>query len=105
MRGGRATSVPVRASGLLVVSLACCLAPSSLVQANCALPEPALLWSSPAQGAEDVPLDADLLLVMEGASRQMEVRLGDQLLEAGEIPGVYDLGALEPSTEHVVTIR
>lgn len=98
-------SVPRRVWLLRAASLLACWTWGRVpAQANCIQPDPAILWSSPAQGAVDVPLDADLLLVMDGYRPNLEVRLDDRILAPSSIPGIYDLGQLEPSTEYAVTI-
>jgi hypothetical protein len=50
-----------------------------------------------------VALDADLLLITEGYPVE-EVRANDRLLPPGELPGVYDLGPLEPMTRYTITV-
>jgi hypothetical protein len=95
--------VPVRLT-CLFAALVCSAAETSTVRAICDPSPLTMLWSSPAQGDTGVPLDADLLLIMDGLGPQMRVQLGDEILDEGEIPGTYDLGQLEPSTDYRVTI-
>jgi len=74
------------------------LAAASSARASCDGPQFGLLWSYPANGAVDVPIDADLFVTGQ---------LGGPLTLDGEplpiiAPGVYDLGRLEPLTRYEV---
>lgn len=70
------------------------------VLASCPAPKPGLLWSFPADGATDVPTDADLWVTGHG--------LVSASLDGVTLPhngfGGYDLGMLSPSQEHTVSI-
>lgn len=75
----------------------------SLAHADCASPPTRVLWASPADGESGVALDADLLLITEGWPVE-EVRADDRLLSPGALPGLYDLGPLEPMTRYTITV-
>lgn len=80
-------------------------------QADCIAPTPNVVWSSPAAGAFDVPVDADLLLVTEAFDLESaELSLFDGVselpLERGSaLPGHYDLPELEPNRAHTITLH
>ena len=84
---------------------------SSEARADCSLPPPSIVWSSPADGARDVALDADLLLVTEGIDlARAELTLVDEATErvvstGSEFPGHFDLGELEPERRYTVRIE
>ena len=74
-------------------------------QASCVAPKPSVIWSFPAQGATDVPIDADLIMVTQGILEGVRVRLdGEQVAAASMVPGHYDLGELEASSKHEIVI-
>jgi hypothetical protein len=83
------------AAGLLAVAVLASARPAS---ANCVEPEQGLLWSYPANGAVDVPLDADLLVT--GQADGLPMLDGTPLTRI--TPGVYDLGELAPDTAYEV---
>jgi hypothetical protein len=66
--------------------------------ASCAGPEPGLLWSHPANGASDVPVDADLFV--NGWLSGLPTLAGEHLPRIAN--GVYDLGRLVPQTRYEV---
>jgi hypothetical protein len=81
-------------------------------RADCAVPAPSVVWSSPAAGAVDVPVDADLLLLTERidlASAEPTLFVGGLLelpLEAGStLPGHFDLPELEPNQAHTIVLH
>jgi hypothetical protein len=80
-----------------------CLAATLLAvrgaSASCLPPEGRVLWTYPANGAVDVPTNAQLL-VSDEAGRTPSLD-GKVLPASGE--GVFDLGALEPNTTYQVT--
>jgi hypothetical protein len=69
-----------------------------LAWASCAPVEQGLLWSYPANGSVEVPVDADLLV--NGELSGLPTLAGEPLLRIAT--GVYDLGALEPQTRYEV---
>lgn len=104
--GGAARAV----AGAAVAALA--LAPAGSALADCVAPTPHVVWSSPAAGAVDVPVDADLLLVTEAIdldSAELSVFVGglrELPLEAGSpLPGHYALPELEPNQAHTIVVR
>jgi hypothetical protein len=93
------------------VAAGACVAAATQAHADCALPPPSILWSSPAEGADDVALDADLLLVTESvALSYAQVTLvgggAERVLEAGSaLPNHFDLGELAPDRAYTVVIE
>jgi hypothetical protein len=83
------------AAGLLAVAV---LASTGRASANCIEPPQGLLWSYPANGAVDVPIDADLLVT--GEADGLPMLNGTPLTPI--TPGVYDLGELAPDTAYEV---
>jgi hypothetical protein len=55
---------------------ASCLLVGRGALARCVVPEPKILWSSPAADAVDVAVDADLLLIGNGGLRQVTLSAG-----------------------------
>ncbi|HTV22451.1 MAG TPA: hypothetical protein VMG12_27370 [Polyangiaceae bacterium] len=100
-----------RAGGACLVAGVWLAAAAPEAQADCALPAPSILWSSPAEGADDVALDADLLLVTERyAISYAHVTLlsegAERVLAAGSaLPNHFDLGELEPDRAYTVVIE
>lgn len=92
MRSWRWTVTVVALSGALGVAV------SRSARASCLAPEPGLLWSYPANGAIEVPIDADLFVTGE--------LYGAPTLAGEPLPrmatGVYDLGPLVPQTRYEV---
>ena len=84
-------------AGLL--HLALWLVPDPLA-ASCTPPEPAVLWSFPADGATDVPTNADLWLT---GNHLGTPSLDGKLLDENGSGG-FELGALMPEHEYSVTI-
>jgi hypothetical protein len=87
------------------------LTPAGSALADCLAPAPHVVWSSPAAGAVDVPVDADLLLVTEAidlGSAELSLFVGglDELpLEPGSaLPGHYALPELEPNQAHTIVV-
>jgi hypothetical protein len=74
------------------------LAVSRSARAVCLSPQPGLLWSYPANGAIDVPVDADLFI--NGALYGLPTLAGEPLPRIAT--GVYDLGRLVPQTRYEV---
>jgi hypothetical protein len=70
-----------------------------------------VIWSSPADGAVDVALDADLLLVVESfvlpaATVTLDDGSSERELERGsDLPGHIDLGMLEPDRGYTVRLQ
>jgi MYXO-CTERM domain-containing protein len=71
-----------------------------------------VVWSSPAAGSVDVPVDADLLILTESidlATAELSI-VGDGLIEmplepGSALPGHYALPELEPNQAHTIAIR
>jgi len=74
------------------------LAASRTAQASCVAEPYGLLWSYPANGAQDVPVDADLFV--NGQLNGLPSLDGEPLPRLAA--GVYDLGVLEPETRYEV---
>ncbi len=74
------------------------LAASRSARASCLAPQPGLLWSYPANGAIDVPVDADLFV--SGDLYGLPTLAGEPLPRIAI--GVYDLGRLAPQTRYEV---
>lgn len=66
--------------------------------ASCEPGADGLLWSSPANGAIDVPVDSDLFV--SGQLNGLPLLAGEPLTRVAS--GVYDLGPLEPQTRYEV---
>jgi MYXO-CTERM domain-containing protein len=105
---GRATLTGMR----LIVGVALLLMTAHSAWARCALPDPSVVWSSPAAGAVDVPVDADLLILTETidpASTEVTLLVDGLIelpLEAGSaLPGHYDLPELEPNQAQTIVLR
>jgi hypothetical protein len=81
-----------------ITALFAMIGSSRRAAASCVAPEPALLWSYPANGAVDVPIDADLIVTgsVFGAPTLDGVPL--TMLEQG----VYDLGELAAATRYEI---
>lgn len=77
------------------------LAPA--VHANCALPEGKIVWSYPAEGETDVPVNADITLLMSNWRRPASIELNGETVTGGE-QGRYDPGTLEPNTAYTVSV-
>lgn len=97
-------------AGLLVATHAAVLgwnaAAPRMAHASCVAPTPKVIWSYPAAGQVDVPLDSDLLVLTEGVWDDAEVTLEGEPLSAGSaLAGHFDLGALEPNTTYTVAIN
>lgn len=109
--GRRAWSRTSTASGAGGV-IALVLATAGSASADCLWPPPSVVWSSPAAGAVDVPVDADLLILTESidlASAELSI-FGDGLIEmplepGSALPGHYALPELEPNQAHTIAIR
>lgn len=93
--------MPLRALALeLLVALAWVFHPS-LAVADCVGQRPALLWSYPADGAVNVPTNADLFFT--GDLPYVPWRNAVPLDEHRIAPGVYDLGELLPQTTYGIS--
>jgi hypothetical protein len=95
-----------------VAGAALLLTPAGSALADCIAPTPQVLWSSPAAGAVDVPIDADLLLLtqaidLDGAELSLFVGgLRELPLEPGSgLPGHYALPDLGPNEAHAIVVR
>jgi hypothetical protein len=88
------------------------LTPAGPALADCLAPTPHVVWSSPAAGAVDVAVDADLLILTEaidldaaelslfaGGVRELPIEPGSAL------PGHYGLPELEPNQSHTIVVR
>ena len=74
-------------------------------RSDCVEPEPAIVWSHPAQGETNVPTNTDLWVLPSGWRGPARVWLGGSELPALELSGGYDLGELEPNTEHTLRVE
>lgn len=83
---------------VVLVSAVLGLAPSRAAQASCEREPYGLLWSYPANGAMDVPVDADLFV--NGQLNGLPSLDGEPLPRLAA--GVYDLGVLQPETRYEV---
>ena len=95
----------MRLRASLVVSMA--LAPalfSNAANATCEAPDPKLVWSSPADGATDVPTNAAIWLLLANWHRPPEIVLSGVPVPAAEIPFLYRPAALEPRTRYEVKV-
>ena len=89
----------------LVVSMALAFAPfSNAANASCKAPEPKLVWSSPADGATDVPTNAAIWLLLANWYRPPEILLNGAPVPVAEIPFLYRPAALEPRTRYEVKV-
>jgi hypothetical protein len=115
----KAHVLPSRVSGLgaarpcaWLAGAALLLTPAGSARADCVAPTPRVIWSAPAAGAVDVPVDADLLLLTEaidldaaalslfvGGLRELPIEPGSAL------PGHYGLPELEPNQPHTIVVR
>ena len=107
---GRARSVAVAGLAGTALAFAGLAGTASNAHAICDIPPPSILWSSPAEGAVEVPIDADLLLVTRSVYLNVaQVTLvggGTEraLPAASALPNHFDLGALEPDRDYTVRI-
>jgi len=76
---------------------------ASVTSANCPLPEPRVVWSYPAAGATDVPIDADIMFVFSNWNTPSQIDLNGERVDAFD-EGRFDPGTLEPNTDYTVTI-
>ena len=67
-------------------------------RASCLPPQPGVLWSYPANGAIEVPVDADLFV--NGELYGLPTLGGEPLPRIAS--GIYDLGRLAPQTRYEV---
>lgn len=74
------------------------LAAARTAHASCQAEPYGLLWSYPANGAQEVPIDADLFV--NGQLNGLPSLEGEPLTRLAS--GVYDLGVLEPETRYEV---
>jgi len=74
------------------------------VWASCVAPTPAIVWSYPAQGANDVPTNADLWILLSGWNVLPRVSLDGTELPELELPSGYDLGELAANTEYTLDV-
>jgi hypothetical protein len=102
--GNRPASIIFTASMML---LAGGWAAPQLARASCVGPDTAVVWSYPADGDVDVPLNADLLLITSGLDwTDAVVSLdGTPLDQEKDIPGHYDMGTLKAHTKYGVALN
>jgi hypothetical protein len=81
-------------------------------RADCAPPDARVVWSSPAAGAVDVPVDADLLILTERIdleSAEVSLFIGGlielPLQSDGVVPGHFGLPELDPNQAHTIVLR
>lgn len=74
--------------------------------ALCAAPPAELVWSSPADGAEDVPTDAVFFLLSKGVKRvELAGQALEPLVESSSNARVgYELGGLEPNASYSLAV-
>jgi hypothetical protein len=89
----------------LVVSMALAFASfSNSANAVCKAPDPKLVWSSPADGATDVPTNAAIWLLLANWYRPPEILLNGAPVPVAEVPFLYRPAALEPRTRYEVKV-
>jgi MYXO-CTERM domain-containing protein len=89
----------------LVVSMAIASAPfPNAANATCNAPDPKLVWSSPADGATDVPTNAAIWLLLANWHRPPEIALNGVPVPVAEIPFLYRPAVLEPRTHYEVKL-
>jgi hypothetical protein len=89
---------------VLVAALVPVVGAPNAARASCAAPTD-FVWSYPADGDLDVPLDADLLFVERGDWTGAVVSLDDEPLRAvKDVPGHYDLGRLKAHTKYRIAV-
>jgi hypothetical protein len=104
---------PVPATGrrtsrawLLVSSLALALGLSAReARGDCASPEPAIVWSYPAQGDTGVPTNVDLWVLPAGWDGPAIVSRNGVVLEPLRMGYGYDAGELDPNTAYTFQIE
>lgn len=83
------------------------LAAPSNASASCVPPDPAIVWSYPAEGATDVPVDARIFLRLNTYSRPTSITVNGMVVNwAGAGATVEDMfspGPLTPNTAYLVT--
>jgi hypothetical protein len=100
-----------RHASRLGIAAGALLSVSPEAHANCSIPPASIVWSSPAEGAVDVPIDADLLLVTESVYLPIaQITLvgegTERVLEAGSaLPNHFDLGELAADRAYTVVIE
>jgi hypothetical protein len=75
-----------------------------VAQADCAQPDPALVWSYPAQGETGVPTNVDLWLLTSGWGSSPTAFLDGVELSRLTFANGYELGQLQPNTSYTVSI-
>ena len=73
--------------------------------ADCAAPEPAIVWSYPAQGDTGVPTNVDLWVLPAGWNGPAIVSRNGVVLEPLRMGYGYDAGELEPNTPYTFQVE
>lgn len=79
------------------------LAPD-LARADCEAPEPAIIWSYPAQGDTGVPTNVDFWVLGTGWSGPVRASLAGAELPRLPLGHGFDLGELQPNTTYTVSL-
>ncbi|MCB9626828.1 MAG: hypothetical protein H6725_05615 [Sandaracinaceae bacterium] len=91
----------------LAVGIALALSVTSRASASCVPPDPAIVWSYPAEGATDIPVDARIFLRLNTYSRPTSITVNGVVVNwAGPGSAVEDMfspGPLTPNTAYLVT--
>lgn len=91
----------------LAVGIMLSLSVTSQASASCVPPDPAIVWSYPAEGATDVPVDARIFLRLNTYSRPTSITVNGVVVSwAGPGSAVEDMfspGPLTPNTAYLVT--
>lgn len=78
----------------------------SQASASCVPPDPTIVWSYPAEGATNVPVDAEIFVMLSTYGRVTSITVnGAVVSSSGEVflEGVFDPGPLTPNTAYLVT--
>ncbi|MCA9712274.1 MAG: hypothetical protein KDK70_40935, partial [Myxococcales bacterium] len=78
--------------------------PTPAAQASCLRVAPEVVWSYPSANAVDVPIDADVFLILNNSDRPTSIALNGSLVRATG-PRQFDPGPLLPLTEYLVTVE
>jgi hypothetical protein len=73
--------------------------------ASCTAPAPGLVWVSPADGANGVPTDAAIWMLLANWYAPPEIVLNGVLVPVAEFPYLYRPGGLAPNTLYEVKVK
>jgi hypothetical protein len=100
-RRSKITSLLCLAAGLWTLA-----APSN-ASASCVPPDPAIVWSYPAEGATDVPVDARIFLRLNTYSRPSSITVNGVVVNSAgagaTVEDMFSPGPLTPNTAYLVT--